>query len=338
MFEPLPEISLALVAVTFASVTLLLLRRIQLARRARRGAVLEERMVPLALQLVDGSSDRSHSGLQRRELEALAEVLTRYASLLTGEARRRIASYFERAGLVEKEITALRSWRSWRRAYAAYLLGETASGIAVPALLQALGDRSRDVRGAAARSLGKLRAVDAVPELTSVMSRSAVPRVVAGDALLAIGPPALGPLRELMVADEAETRATATELVGRLGHAEDAVALAARLEDSSSEVRARAARALGRVGGASEVARLRTALQDPDPSVRAAAASSLGSIGDAESALVLEEIARSDQFTPARYAARALARVSPEKAHAAAQEPNSSAHLREAADRLALGL
>jgi HEAT repeat protein len=251
-----------------------------------------------------------------------------------GSPRERIADFFERAGEVEREIRALSGVRAWRRATAAYLLGAMGSQLAERPLRAALGDPNRDVRAAAARSLGRLGAAGAVRPLVYSLIRSDIPRTVAAEALLGIGPAALAPLRGLLVHPEAEVKTVAAELVGILGDAADAAALHDLLTDTSAEVRAKAARALGRLGAQEAAAGLRAALDDRIPFVRAAAANAIGMIGDHDAGERLLALAREDRFEAAQAAARALARVDGAALLAAALDPANGQHVAEAASVL----
>lgn len=312
-------------------VAILVARRVSLASGERRRAAATERLLPLALELVEGERARPPK-LSRSDQVVLSSLLGSYARLLRGTARENIGAYFRGSAALRHELAALHSRRSWRRATAAFVLGDMASGSAVPALLDALADRSREVRTAAARSLGRLRAVESVEPVVLALARKTVPRSVAGKALLDLGEPALPELRRLLAAGDAPTRATAAELLGLMGGAGDAETLAAGLQDASAEVRAAAARALGRVGASASAASLRATLDDRVPFVRLAAAGSLGVLGDREAVPQLLAQARHDGFDAAHAAARALLAIDPAVVARAAVEPGAGAHLHEAAD------
>jgi HEAT repeat protein len=208
------------------------------------------------------------------------------------------------------------------------------SHLAERPLRAALGDPNRDVRAAAARSLGRLGAAGAVRPLVYSLIRGDIPRTVAAEALLGIGPAALVPLRGLLVHPEAEVKTVAAELVGLLGDAADAAALHDLLTDTSAEVRAKAARALGRLGAQEAAAGLRVALDDRIPFVRAAAANAIGMIGDHDAGERLLALAREDRFEAAQAAARALACVDGTALLAAARDPANGQHVAEAASVL----
>jgi hypothetical protein len=318
-----------------ALVVVLTVRRLSLAGQTRETLAAETRLRPLALALVEGDPVDLRP-LDEREAHILAALLARYGRWLTGSSRVHIAAFFEATGRVVREIEALADRRSWRRATAAYVLGDMASNAAIPPLLDALTDDEREVRAAAARALGRLGASEAVEPLVYALASRRVPKTVAGQALLAIGPSAVAGLRKLATHPDAEVRAVAIELIGLLGDAAEAPELVERLRDTSAEVRAKAARALGRLGADEAAAELRVALDDRIPFVRVAAAFALGAIGDRRAAGRLFVIAKDDQFDPAQAAARALMRIDPELTVAAA-DSGAGPHLVEAADLLAAG-
>lgn len=328
--------AVALAAAGAVSVCVLALRRVALGRDERARLAAEARLGPLALDLLDGS-DVAPADLSEDDARVLADLLCRLGRNLRGVSTERIAAFFEGRGLVAAEIARLDARQAWRRATAAFTLGDMASPTAVPVLLEALRDRDRDVRAAAARSLGRLRAVDAVEPIVRTLAEGRIPRSVAGQALLAIGPAALPSLRALEDADEPEARAFAVELVGLLGDASDGPRLVARLRDSSADVRAKAAFALGRLGAEEGADQLRFALTDRIPFVRAQAARALGVVGDAAAVPELIEVARDDVFAAAHAAARAAARLDATQVKAAAAAPAPGPHVIEAADLLGTG-
>lgn len=329
-------LGLAFLSVCFLVV--LIVRRLILARSDRQRAERQEQLRPQALAIVHGDpvslSDRIHSHV---DATLFAELLSRYARQLRGGSIERIAEFFERRGDVAEEVTHLRARRPWRRASAAYALGDMGSASATPDLLRLLvEDDDRDVRNAAARSLGRLGATEAVPALVDALVRTRIPRALAGQALAEIGPASAPILVGLLEHDEPPIRAWAAELVGLLGSAGDAAAVSLRLKDTSAEVRERSARALGRLGASSEAGALREALADRVPGVRAAAAFGLGRLRDRSAVPALLAQANTDAFEPAQSAAHALSRIDERALLEAAERPDAGPHLLEAADLAAL--
>ncbi len=335
MFETLGIAALALATLSAVFVALLVGRRGALVRRERYLAEAEVRLRPVAVAIVDGDLDELVS-LTHADQAVLAEVVGRLARSLSGDARIHVSRYFESSPALADELDAVHSRRAWRRAQAAYRLGDMSSARAVETLLHALADDDRDVRAAAARSLGRLQVVEAVqPLLLALVSRS-VPRVIGFQAVLDVGTPALPELRAMLHDDAAGLRAEAAELIGQLGGASDGEVLVQALADPSAEVRARVAGSLGRLATAAGASALREALDDRVYFVRLHAARALGRIGEPDAVPALLDQARGDRFEAARSAAEALAVSDPAALLRAAAAPGAGPHLHEAADLLSV--
>src|SRR5262249_60790738 len=87
--------------------------------------------------------------------EALADVLGRSSRRLTGEAETQIAAYFRDSSALRDALAARGSRRAWRRAAAAYRLGDMRCDEVGPELLEALDARDPARRGAPPPSPGK---------------------------------------------------------------------------------------------------------------------------------------------------------------------------------------
>ena len=334
MIEFLASCALGIGATSASLALVLAVRRMWFHLLERRRQGLDARLGPLALSLIQGGEvDDQLSG---PEVRLLAELVARYARILSGETRAHIANFFERIGHVDREIGALSDRRATRRATAAYMLGEMASRRAVPALLASLEDPERDVRASAVRSLGRLGAPEAVLRIVRALSRREIPTVIGAQSLLAIGSASVSPVRRMLADQDGEVRAVAVEVLGLLGGGSEARLLVKRLRDDSAEVRAKAARALGRIGAGGAARQLEAALDDRVPFVRAVAATALGAIGDRRAVESLLAQARNDAFWPARAAAHALVRIEPEALAAAAGHPGAGPHVRESAVLAAL--
>ncbi len=333
MLEALGIAALTLGALSAVFLVALALRRTALAREERGRLEAETRLRPLALAIVDGD-DVDVSRVGPDELAVLAEVIGRLSRNLSGDARSRIASYFAGTTAFATEHRALRNHRAWRRATAAYRLGDMACVEAIPRLIRALNDRDTDVRAASARSLGRLGAYEATEPLVLALVVGIVPRAIAFRAVLDIGAPGLPALRRLTRNSDAAIRADALELIGWLGDAADADTLIEAMADSSAEVRARAAGTLGRLAETDGAAALAAALDDRIYFVRLHAARALGQVGERDAVGRLLRQARDDRFEAARAAAQAVARIDPAALLAAAELPDAGPHLHEAADLL----
>lgn len=328
---PLEVIALTLSASSLVMLGVLVLRRSHLARHERRQREMEERLKGIALELLhEGVEPPSH--LDEVERQALADLLGRYARAVRGPTHDRIVDYFEREGTVARELEVMAGARAgWRRATAAFRLGDVGRVAAATALCDALEDPDRDVRIAAARSLGRLRAPEATVSLLAAAVDRRVPPALVRWALLQIGAPALPRLLPGLTEDSEGLRAGAVQLIGLLGGPREAAQIEQRLRDTSAMVRAQAARALGRIGGSRNLPALRTAAWDRIPKVREAAAEALGQLRDRESLGLLSIRAAGDQFEVARACARAVAAIDPAEA-AQRGTATGSVHLLEAAD------
>jgi HEAT repeat protein len=325
----------ALVVLTIALLLFLVVRRWWLGRQERRRTEAAKRLRPAAIEFVAGDEPLPED-ISAYDQTVLAAQLRSYSHSLSGEAAERIATYFRDSAAYTAAIRELRSRRAWRRADAAFALGDMAVPDGSEALLHALDDRSRIVRSAAARGLGRLRDEAATVPLVESLVATTVPRGVAGDALLHIGPKIVPQLRDLASSDDPSLQATALKVLGLVGDSGEADVAIAALQDPSAEVRAAAAEALGRIGTPASVDELRAALDDRVRVVRAAAAESLGAIGTDDAVPRLLEIARTDEFVTARAAAQAAAKLDMAAVRAAADEPDAGPHLHEVVDRAAL--
>jgi len=328
----------ALGLLTVPYVLLLVGRRLVLAHRETRLEKLEKRATPRALAIVEGSEDPSDLQLPRPELEALATVLGRYSRLLDGDSKDAIVSFFERRGLVDRQLRDLRSRRVWRRARAAFLLGDIGSLAAVPDLIAALEDEDGEVRAAAARSLGRLHAQSAVGPLVDSVASGRLPSSIGGAALLGVGSRAVDEIAAMARTRDVAVRRLAVELVAQIGEPRHAPLLLHALADPVPDVRAKACRAAGRIGSSTVIDRVVGMLEDSSGSVRAAAAAALGAAGDKRAGEPLLYLARWDEFSPARAAARALGQVDPQVVIDNATEPGAGPHLIEESDRIAAGV
>ena len=335
MIRSIQLASLGLVVLGVLILILLIARRALLGRRERRTLEAEGRLRPIAISLVEGEPV-DLSEVSRRDEPILAALLARYSGVVSGGARGHISSFFESRGLEKVHLTDLRRRRAWRRAAAAYILGEGGSERAVEGLMAALGDRAPEVRSAAARSLGRLGAVDAIGPILGATVTGKIPASVGQSSLLAIGPAALPSLRDILRNQDPQVRSAALRLIGFVGGAADAERIHLYLKDRSASVRAAAADALRRLGDEGSTEPLLTALEDPDERVRAAAARALGAVGDDSVADALLRHAKTDEFDVARASAESLAEIDQSLVLRLAREEDAGDHLKERADLIAI--
>ena len=182
----------------------------------------------------------------------------------------------------------------------------------IDGLIAALGSEDGLIRQRAALALGDFGDAKAVaPLIRALGDPLTAVREAAADSLAMLGPPAVGPLVELIelpgaseryeepgAVESAKTvtgpgglsweiatrrdlrRVYAAAILGEIGDPSAVEPLVMALRDENNDVRCQAAGALAKFGrGAVEP--LTTVLADPDPDVRIVAAGVLGDIGDA---------------------------------------------------------
>ncbi|MDK1032612.1 MAG: HEAT repeat domain-containing protein, partial [Planctomycetia bacterium] len=172
------------------------------------------------------------------------------------------------------------------RSEAAQSLGAMRDPAAIEHLLNALGDDSEEVRQAASRAVGEIRAAeDPLIPTDAMLSGSPVERAAA------------------------RKRASVLRRVKRTRRRVDTEEIMRSLDDNDRDVRAEAALALGRVGETAALDRLSRLLNDPDSGVRREAAQALGMIGDERALEPLLEAIGGNAEEVRHAAAKALGQV-----------------------------
>ena len=333
---PIVVVSLVPAIANVLLIVVLVGRHLLVGRRRKHRETLAARLRTPAIELVEGEGPIEPPKLNGTETKVFARLLMQYSRQLTGVSRDRIVAYWESTGLLDQQLRLLRSRRAWQRGEAAFALGDVGPLRVAPALVDVLDDPDRDVRAAAARSLGRLGAVEAIEPLVRASAGGLLPRDVADVALLDIGPPAIERLAVLTRHADSEVRTSAVHLIGIIGAATDIGPVADHLVDPAASVRAASASALGRLGAGEARDALIVALGDRVPDVRTAAARALGQLGGQHATEALIPIARADSFEPARAAAQAIGRIDPAILLHLAADQDAGPHLLEAADRVAL--
>ena len=180
-------------------------------------------------------------------------------------------------------IRALSNTSTYVRINAAEALGQGGGDVCVPALIEALeSDPVPNVRQCAARSLGDLKAANAVSALLAALEDSDL-RVAraAARALGQIGDiQAEEKLLHLITHDDPLLRQASAQSLGLIGSSASARHLIGALDDPKWIVRQAAAEALGRLGDPLTIPALELVLQDEREIVRVAALRALKMIRD----------------------------------------------------------
>lgn len=258
----------------------------------------------LAPSLIASSGDLMlavEKSIARNGMRATALVLRKSRQELKGAAAARITAVLEELGVITELVGALRSRREWKREHAARALGECGGSTALEALSNAASDPAPTVRRAARESLlalnesagiaiaissflqdlprragwrrtfySRLSSIDPIELLRLVRSGSLDHNEVklAMEALGDAGAQAAISIASgMLVSDDAELRATAVRVIGKLDRGEFTDQLVRMLEDDEWYVRAAVARSLEWMLGTGDQSRI-----DRDARARAIAA------------------------------------------------------------------
>ncbi|HWK68375.1 MAG TPA: HEAT repeat domain-containing protein [Rhizobiaceae bacterium] len=310
-------------------VALIVLRVLHEKRHARDEILRRKLMTSLIRFSEDGERQALMAVLEEIPAAIVADSGFEFLSLLRGDERRSIEEVFGETGLPRFVRRRLRKGNEAERIHSTEILTAFPGTASVDALLEALGDRSREVRIATAISLN---ALGALPPLQSALERigptglrsrrlidlfESLPADRSGEllaiALKAEGPPFVraaaieglsraGDYRFLHEVEglardpSPEVAAAALRALGRSGHPAAAETVLASLASADWEVRREAAEAAGRIGIAEAVTPLTSLLGDGEWAVRYAAGKSLKEIGadglEALQRTALEETSR----------------------------------------------
>ncbi|MFC1987334.1 HEAT repeat domain-containing protein [Chloroflexota bacterium] len=247
-------------------------------------------------------------GLLPGDKRFIKELLLQQAAQLKGRDKHNMTTVFEKIGYVKSEMSALHSWRWWRRLEAAINLGTMQSKIAVSALINAIRDPAEDVRLAVVRTLGQLNEpkglwllLDALEEGDCWTSSSIV------EAIIGMGPEVSSQIvNRLKSTTSINARLLYVQLCGFLRITGALSSLLLLIGDLDKETRMSAAQALGRIGDVSAVENLIISLDDESWEVRAQAAKSLGALGDKQAVGKLKMILSDENWGVRHNAADAL--------------------------------
>jgi hypothetical protein len=272
-------------------------------KRHARDTILRRRLTTSLIRFsADGDRQSLVAVLGEIPAAIVADSGFEFLSLLRGDERQRIEQVFAQTGLPDFVRSRLRKGDEAERIHSAEML--TAFPDSATCLLDALGDRSREVRLAAAISLN---ALGALPPLQTVLERIGPKGLRSrrlidlfeslpadrGDELLA---------NALKVDGASFVRAAAIEALSLSGDYRFLGAMDQLARDPSPEVAASALRALGRSGHPVASGTVLAALGSPDWEVRREAAEAAGRIGIAEAVEPLTSLLGDGEWA-VRYAA-----------------------------------
>ena len=221
-------------------------------------------------------------------------------------------------GEIERATRMLNSRSAVRRARAAYLLGLVRDRDSAALVLPLLGDPDADVRLVAARALGAIGEPSAASGVLLALrthhEQIGLPAWVAVEALLAMGVQIAPALQTGLASEDATVRNVCAMVAGYGTFPSAAPQLRILLAtDSVGDVRASAAVALGRVGGAEDVVALARHTEASETTVlRRTCATALGNLGQRESLVTLVGLLDDGDRRLAQLAADALVGIGSE--------------------------
>ena len=329
LWESLAGIALVLVLLNVLLIVLVHGRRIrQYVRRGReRRFQVRVEEVLARIDAEPGWRDRVWLRWQLADFDELERPLAAVALIerlrpAVPEERREMLAVLREVGAVELLARSARSRIPWRRALAIRTLGWAGAEETVPVLIGAIEDRSRYVREAALRALGRVGDPQVLPLLGELFRAAVrVPPGVVHDVLLSFGAAAAPTFADALHSEQESVRVASCYGVAAVCEPEQARAeLAPLLADPEAPVRAAAAEALGQVGGGLLPAGLARASRDGTATVRVAATRALGVYDDPQVVdLVLNALLDPDRDT-AVAAGESLVRLSRRPATKAAAE------------------
>ncbi|MEO5974742.1 MAG: HEAT repeat domain-containing protein [Ilumatobacteraceae bacterium] len=244
--------------------------------------------------------------------ERLRPSVIAFLPKVRGTAAEDLSELLRSRGEIKRATKMLTSRSGVGRARGAYLLGLVRNRDLAALLIPLLADRNADVRLVAARSLGVIGATPAADgilrALRTTRGRMGLPAWVAVDSLLGMGVE-IAPAIELgLTSDDAAVRNVCAQVAGHGTIFSAAPQLSILLATATeAEVRVSAAMALGRVGGANEaVALARYTNSSEVAELRRTCAIALGDLGRQESMDTLVALLGDDDRRLAQLAADSL--------------------------------
>lgn len=284
----------------------------KLARRQRQLA--REKLEPALYEyLATGEIQPVLRECSQRELDVLETLMVELLTHLQGGENERVVGLAGELGLVERNLSRLRSRRRWRRARAAQNLGYFGGPGAVEPLSELLSEEDETMRAVAARALSRFGTPEAAQVLaTNLNSSSELTGLRMAENLERIGPLAVEPLVELLDTEKRRAQVLAARVLGNLRVYEARPALCrAVLRHWNTDLRAQATLALGKIGNPEDLPTILEAAEDERWPVRVQAANAMGMIGETSAIPTLEKLAVDGEWWVRLNASKSLVNMGP---------------------------
>jgi HEAT repeat protein len=263
-------------------------RRVRLASRGQRAERFRGRLEELFAEQDLTAVAKQVRSFNELERPIAAEFVIERLRTASPEEREQTLAWLRQIGAIDVLLRSVSRWQPWRRALAIRTLGLAGASEGVPLLIERLSDRSRYVREATVRALGRIGDQRALPVLAHLFGEPGQAGAgIVYEALLAFGNDAAPVFHEGLRSPNEHVRVAS---VFGLGSVLEPRAAAAQVEHmlggESPLVRASAAQVLERVGNGSVPAGLVRAAHDEQRSVRRAAVSAFASYDDSQALLL----------------------------------------------------
>ena len=247
---------------------------------------------------------------KRQHLDAIRQVLLKFAGDLVGESMSRLLYFFDSLGFVKDELKMLRSRKWWVRARAARDLGVLRVKKSLQPLTAALEDDHPDVQNEAIKSLAKLSGVEALRTILKTSKSMSLWTTLELSVIVKESEEEAFPyLIEALGYQDQSVVLFSLEMLAEIGFVSAVEPVISMVETYPNiVVRAKAAEVLGRLGDQRAEPLLKELLTNPYPLLRTSATSALERIGSTTSVPILKERMSTGPVEERISAARAMAR------------------------------
>ncbi len=264
-------------------------------------------------KLVTGQIPPETWRLNRFDSQVVETILLDSIEMASSDELGKLLQCLRSSGLLDMRIYDARNSNGWKRRAALVALGRTRAPEAVPALAEALGDKSEQTRIAAVRGLGRIGSAEAaVPLLDRFVSgQLGVPEHTLKNALATCCRNCPEVLMKYLHHASGKSRELLARVLAEVATPELGEELLVLATDPLPEVRASAARALASVNEPFALSALRMLIEDQEWFVRLRAVVALGSIRETgRIRLLLRALCDANRYVRQR-AAWSLARFQP---------------------------
>lgn len=278
---------IAVLALIFATLAAVVVRRLYMERRYRRLDDDRDRFSRLVYALESGQGVAYLGPYRHRPgspaWQAVEEKI--FEAFDSGRGTTEAMRLFDKLGYAEYNMALIKSGNRWEQALAAERLGHMRCKEAIPLLVSALESRNMDLKLMAVHALGLIGDYSALPHLVkmyrgTIASGEEVSRKVLTSSIISFGAAASRDLIMELSFPDWRMRSAVLDILGEIGGARIAPAVTRLLKDPERDVRAKAAKCLGKLKYSDALPMLCETLVDSSWVVRLHCARSLGLIRD----------------------------------------------------------